>query len=198
MKEMKVEITFKLPVLGSLPNDESAYSDYVAVKAPTATTFEDEIESACSDEYEGRGITVFPKLMDGTPFLYDYQVKGFFKSACFAMRQISDESASKKIKAYKKKIDLLVFVNERKIPLIFDGEIELKSRSLRAQTMQGERITIATSEMVPEGTTCQFTVRVLDDDMMDAVREWLDYGQYNGIGCWRNSGMGKFEWREMK
>lgn len=197
MKEMKVEITFQLPVLGSSPANEDCYADFVAVKAPTAATFEDELEAACTDEYEGRGMTVFPKLKDGTPFLYDYQIKGFFKSACFAMRQISDAKFSPKIKAYKKKIDLLVFVDERKIPLVFDGDIELKSRSLRAQTMQGERITIATSEMVPEGAKCCFTVRVLEDSLMDAVREWLDYGKYNGIGCWRNSGMGKFEWEEI-
>lgn len=198
MKEMRVELTFQLPVLGSLPSDPTAYSDYIAVKAPTPMTFEDELDAACSDDGESRGITVFPKLEDGTPFLYDYQIRGFFKSACYAMRQISDAKFSKKLTAYKKKIDLLVFIDERKIPLIFDGDIELKSRSLRAQTMQGERITIATSEMVPEGTRCYFTVRVLEDSLMDAVREWLDYGRYNGIGCWRNSGMGKFTWREMK
>lgn len=198
MKEMKVEITFRLPVLGSSPANEDCYADYVAVKAPTGLTFEDELEAACIGENDSRGLTVFPKLKDGTPFLYDYQIKGFFKSACYAMRQVSDESFSKKLKAYKKKIDLLVFVEDRKNPLIFDGEIELKSRSLRAMTMQGERISIATSEMVPEGTTCCFTVLVLDDSLMDAVKEWLDYGQYNGIGCWRNSGMGKFEWREIK
>ena len=208
MKEMHVEITFEMPVLGSLPADESAFRDFIAVKAPEPALDDLEVEadalrlSTMAEDTEPRGLTIFPKLDNGRPFLYDYQIKGFFKAAAATLRRIpvgpdSGNIATAKIRAYKKIIDTLVFVYDREIPLEFDGEIALKSRSLRAMTMQGERISIATSEMVPAGTKCRFTVRCLDGSHMDAVKEWLDYGIYNGIGCWRNSGMGRFAWKEV-
>lgn len=210
MKTMTVEITFKKPILGSLPSDETVFQDFIAVKAPVPT--EDELEAIknapimatdteCVAE-PSRGFTIFPKTADGNPFIYDYQVKGFFKSACSALRRIpaSEDEGNKatlKIKAHKKIIDTLIFIEEREITLRFDGDIALKSRSLRAQTPQGERISIATSEMLPAGTTATFTIQCLDGSLLDAVREWLDYGRFNGIGCWRNSGMGQFAWREV-
>jgi hypothetical protein len=32
---------------------------------------------------------------------------------------------------------------------------------------------------------------------MNAVKEWLDYGELRGLGQWRNSGKGKFKWEEI-
>ena len=209
MKTMTIEITFKKPLLGSLPSDETVFQDFIAVKAPIPTDVDfsqgELMAIKVSDDLEAepsRGFTIFPKTADGQPFLYDYQIKGFFKSACSALRRIpasEDESnkATLKIKAHKKIIDTLIFIEEREIPLKFDGDIALKSRSLRAQTAQGERISIATSEMLPVGTTATFTIQCLDGSLMYAVKEWLDYGRFNGIGCWRNSGMGQFTWREV-
>ena len=107
-------------------------------------------------------------------------------------------SASSKIKAYKKEIDGLIFVKEREIPIIFDGEIESCQRPLRAQTAQGERVALANSETVPAGSTIEFTIQLMCDTHEKAVREWLDYGVFRGIGQWRNSGKGKFEWSEVE
>ena len=39
---------------------------------------------------------------------------------------------------------------------------------------------------------------LLDDGLEPALREWLDYGRRRGIGQWRNSGKGSFEWRERR
>jgi hypothetical protein len=36
------------------------------------------------------------------------------------------------------------------------------------------------------------------DDLLDTVREWLDYGQYNGLGQWRNASYGSFTWEEVE
>ena len=106
---------------------------------------------------------------------------------------------AKKLAAYKKKIDLLVFVNERKIPFVLPEGTTLSDcqRPLRAQTAQGERISLADSETVPAGSTVEFTIRVLDDSLMKYVIDWLDYGRYNGIGQWRNSGKGRYTWTEI-
>ena len=66
-----------------------------------------------------------------------------------------------------------------------------------AQTAQGERISLANSETIPAGATIEFTVQCLVDGDMDAVVEWLNYGKLRGMGQWRNSGKGRFNWEEV-
>ena len=75
---------------------------------------------------------------------------------------------------------------------MFDGEIGVCERPLRAQTAQGERVALAMSEEVPTGATAEFDVLCMSDEHTAAVREWLDYGQWRGLGQWRNSGKGSF------
>ena len=104
---------------------------------------------------------------------------------------------SEKIKAYKKQIDGLIFIKERKIPLEFEGEMGTCQRPLRGQTAQGERIALACSETVPAGATCEFTVICFCESDEALVKEWLDYGQYHGMLQWRNSGKGRFIWEEI-
>ena len=53
------------------------------------------------------------------------------------------------------------------------------------------------SEEIPAGATCEFRVVCLCDDHEKAVREWLDYGRFSGIGQWRNSGKGRMVWDEL-
>ena len=112
------------------------------------------------------------------------------------MRTIKDTKSSK-IKAYKKKVDLGIFVKDRENIIENYSEVSECQRPLRCSTMQGERISIAISEEIPAGATCEFTVQCLDDNDIDLVKEWLDYGQFNGLGQWRNSGHGKFSWEEL-
>lgn len=38
--------------------------------------------------------------------------------------------------------------------------------------------------------------RNIKETAEDTVREELDYGRLRGIGQWRNSGKGRFEWEE--
>ena len=144
-----------------------------------------------------KGKTVFAKGADGKPFLYDYQIKGFFKGACGALRKVKG-TASEKIKAYKKDIDTVIFVFPRHIE--FEGVEEVKEcqRPLRVQTPQGERVSLAISEEIPGGASIKFRIECLSDDHEIAVREWLDYGKYSGIGQWRNSGKGRFVWEEIE
>lgn len=99
---------------------------------------------------------------------------------------------SGRITAYKKVIDGLIFVQPRMIPLVVNGEMEECQRPLRAQTAQGERVSLANSEQIPAGSTCEFDVLLMDESHEAAVREWLDYGGLRGIGQWRNSGKGRF------
>lgn len=158
---------------------------------------EDEVAALGADAVAEKSMTVFPRLDDGTPFLYDYQIKGFFKDTCGGLRKVKG-TASEKIKAYKKEIDKLIFPEPRTIPLMFTGSVGECQRPLRAQTAQGERVSLAMSEEIPAGATCEFTVVCLLDDHEKAVREWLDYGRFSGIGQWRNSGKGRFRWEEIE
>lgn len=201
MKDIRVRITLTDEMLGTMAADKNIHREYIASKAPDALSIEEEIAAIGEEEYAEKQMTVFPRLENGTPFMWDYQIRGFFKDACAALQRCKGEDIAKNscsMKAYKKIIDGCIFVSPRKIPLTFTGEIGICQRPLRGQTAQGERIALASSETVPEGTTAEFTIRCLSDAHMPAVREWLDYGQYKGLLQWRNSGKGRFEWEEIE
>ena len=195
MKRMKVEVTLIEDILGTLPGDPQVYQSWIASKCPDPDLAEEEVELIAEQEF-AKGITVFVRNHEGKPCLYDYLIKGFFKNACNAMRD-ADDSLSKKLTAYKKKIDNLVFVSPRLIDIDFDGKIEFCERPLRASTAQGERVAISCSESIKAGAKIVFEIEVLKDDMMNYVIEWLDYGKYNGLGQWHNSGKGRFTWRDI-
>lgn len=188
MKTMKVRMTS--------PANENVYRDFIATKAPDASTIEDEVAALGVDGVAQKGMTVFPRLDDGTPFLYDYQIKGFFKDTCGGLRRVKGTKSSG-LKAYKQVIDKLIFPEPRTIPILFEGEMGVCQRPLRAQTMQGERVSLASSEEIPAGATIEFDIVMLDDDSEGLVREWLNYGKYSGIGQWRNSGRGRYLWEEL-
>ena len=195
MKSMKVKLTFVEPVLGTSPANEDIYREFIASKAPVdeRINIEDEVAALGVDEVVEKGMTIFPKLDDGTPFVYDYQLKGFFKGAASALRQIPG-SRSSKVKAYKKKVDQLIFVTPRQIPVLLSGPTDTCQRPLRASTPQGERVSLAMSEEIPAGSALEFSVVMLNDDDEKLVREWLNYGVLHGFGQWRNSGKGRFTW----
>lgn len=197
MKEIKVKLTFTESILGTSPANEEIYREFIGSKAEDAATIEDEVAALGAEAVADKGMTVFPRLDDGTPFFYDYQIKGFFKDTCGGLRKVKG-TKSEKIKAYKKEIDKLIFPAPRTIPILFDGEAGECQRPLRAQTAQGERVSLAISEEIPAGATCAFTIVCLCDEHADVVREWLDYGKFSGIGQWRNSGHGRFDWEEIE
>lgn len=203
-KVMRVEITFIDDVLGTASSDPAIHEKFVASKAPDAKSMEEEVEALGTEAVVEKGKTVFPRDEEGNPVLWNYQIKGFFKSACSALRQIPG-TESKKLKAYKKQIDLRIFVyadvNDkagRMIPIEYDGVIDSCQRPLRASTPQGERVAIADSEMIHAGAKAEFDIELLNPEDEKIVKEWLDYGQYNGLNQWRNSGKGAFTWKEVK
>src|SRR3990167_2671062 len=189
---MKVRVTFTESLLGTASADPEIHREFIASKSPNAETIEQEVEAVGVDGVVAKSMTVFPRE-DGKPFVYDYQIKGFFKDACGMLSRVPD-SNSKKLKAYKKVIDGLIFVGPRKILLELPdgGKIESCQRPLRAQTAQGERIALANSESAPAGTTLEFEITALDKSLDSVIKEWLEYGKLRGFGQWRNSGRGRF------
>lgn len=194
---MTVKLTFTEDVLGTANSNPDIHREYIASKAPDAPTTAEEVEALGVDQVIEKAMTIFPKNEDGIPFLYDYQIKGMFKDAAGMLTRVPG-TESKKIKAYKKVIDGVIFVEPRKIPFELSGPIGNCQRPLRASTPQGDRVALADSESVPAGSTITFTIILLSKEHKDAVKEWLDYGALRGIGQWRNSGKGRFTWEEIK
>ena len=204
--ELKVRLTFFEEVLGTASNNPEIHDEFIASKAPDSPTKneqrKEEIEALGVGEVVEKSMTIFPRMVvDGNsvPFVYDYQIKGFFKDSCKSLRGVKD-TLSSKLTAYQKEIDGKVFIKERKIPFQNFGRVGECQRPLRGQTAQGERNALAHSETVQEGSFIEFTVMVLEAkkcDLLEIVKEWLDYGQLRGLGQWRNSGKGRFTWEEV-
>lgn len=190
MKKIHVKVTTTESMLGSAPNNKELMESYIASKAPDAMSMAEEIEAVGAEEVLEKSMTVFPRH-EGKPILYDYQIKGFFKDSCGALRKVKEKKSSK-IKAYKKEIDGCIFVSPRHIEIRFEGEMGNCQRPLRASTPLGERIALANSEEIPAGAVLEFDVTCLVDEHMELVKEWLEYGQLRGLGQWRNSGKGRF------
>ena len=202
MKTLEVKITFTEGILGTSPNDEDIYRNYIIEKGKAAGAKIDEIDEQEEvdalplDEEIEKGMTVFARNEDGKPCLYDYQIKGFFKDTCSMLKKVSG-SKSSGLRAHKKEIDGLIFVNPRMIELQ-DAELTVCQRPLRAQTAMGERVALAMSEEIKAGAWMEVEITCMVDSQIDLVREWLDYGKFRGIGQWRNSGKGRFEWQELR
>ncbi|MGX8703149.1 MAG: hypothetical protein ACSW8H_01720 [bacterium] len=206
MENINVKITFLEGPLGTSPNDEDVYRNFIGSKAPDAESLEEEVAALGVDAVAEKGMTVFPRDAHGNPIFWDYQIKGFMKDTCGMLSRVGGKgedgkkkavNESSKMKAYKKIIDGLIFVSPRQIPIQMNGDMGVCQRPLRAQTMQGERVTLAMSEACPAFSTISFTVSCLSAEHAAAVREWLNYGFLRGLGQWRNSGRGKFVWDEL-
>ncbi len=195
--EYEVKLTLTRSILGTVPKNKEVYAQYIATKA--ALTDEEvakELENI--ENIEESGWTGF-LTQDGKPYLPAYMIKGFFKAACGTMRRVKGAGSSK-IRAYKKIIDGQVFVEPDELFLTLpEGEVMgISERPLRASTAQGERVTLARSDTCPAGTTLQFKIAILGNDVTEELlHEWLDYGKLRGLGQWRNSGRGSFEYEMM-
>lgn len=198
----------------SAVDPETAQEEYAAL---CKTLSEDEALAALVE----KGTTFFPKE-DGKPFFWDYQIRGAIKDSWGLLRRCEGTFASS-LTAYKKVVDGLVFVKPRKIFIQMPegGTFGICERPLRVSTSKGEMTALARGETIPEGAVIKFTIEhfemkgeaprpvmrkgkpVLDENgkpkmteslIGNAIEEWLDYGTMRGLGQWRNSGKGVFEY----
>lgn len=201
---MNIELTFTEPLLGTWAGDPKLASEFIAARNPNGPAADEQEVIEGLDEQLHKASTVFARDEQGRAFIWDYQVKGFFKEACqamigtgaFAKEELKKVSLTSYLR--KRTIDQQLFVTPRRIPLILpDGikKLEFCERPLRAETMRGERIALARSEMAPAGTRAVIDIIVMNPKLGDFVTKWLDYGRLTGMGQWRNSGMGRFEWK---
>jgi len=221
-KQYRVRCTFHEPVLGTAPKNKEVYAKYIQSKAldlvqktevagvdagaqaalaTTAEEIDEEVNTVpTAEDIENKGWTGFHED-EGGVFLYNYVIKGFCKEAASTMNRLP-ETETKKIKAFLKTIDALLFVKPRRIHILFndkpifsddkDGPIVPLERALRVKTPQGERVTLARSDTVPEGSTIEFEILCLGVVSTAILEEWLNYGMWRGLGQWRNAEYGAF------
>lgn len=189
---LKVKITFTEDLLGTAPNTAEIYRDFIGAKGPEGVTRDDEIEMYGAEEVTSKGTTIFQRTGDDKPYMFDYQWRGFFKEKISFLKKI-EASKCAKLKAFKKEMDGLIFIADRKNVIEPSGPITLLQRPLRASTAQGERVSLACSECIPAGSTTEITILGMLDSYYEPIKECLKYGRLSGTGQWRGSGgMGRF------
>lgn len=114
-ERIDVRLTLLEEALGMTPGDPEIYGNWIASKAPEPEVGEEEVGVIEGMDAVEDATTCFPRTEDGVPFCWDYQIKGFFKDACSALRRVPGTRSSK-LTAFKKVIDGTVFVEQRRIP----------------------------------------------------------------------------------
>jgi hypothetical protein len=210
-KGMFVQATLIEPLLGSASGSPDIHREFIASKAPDAQSLEEEVAAIGAEKVIEKTMTVFPRNEKGQPIIWDYQIRGHFKGAAAACAMLEGTLSRKAFLNTKEKVskagiqktvDRTIFVFPRQIIIhLPKGEkIGHLSRPLRGQTAQGERVSIANSEMIPAGSTFDFEVRgplkrPLEDSLHDLVVEWLNYAEDGGFLQWRNGGFGRFKYK---
>ncbi|MBO7686730.1 MAG: hypothetical protein J6V72_10110 [Kiritimatiellae bacterium] len=102
MKNLKIKITLTEPMLGTKSANEELFTKFIAAKRPEGEAADEmEAEARLNQECDDRekSMTCFHRTDDGAPMLWDYQIKGFFKDACGALRSVP-KTKSSALKAY--------------------------------------------------------------------------------------------------
>lgn len=200
---MKVRIKTYEPMLGMSSANPEVHREFIASKSCDAKRIKEEMESLPAEDLIEKSMTVFPRDENGNAFLWDYQVRGFFKEAFTALFDYcipKMELPSKKLLSRytcKGVVDAAIKVSPRKIVLCPASELTLCTRPLRAETQKGARIALATSEQTPAVLEFDIEIQCLHQALEPIVCLALDMGTQRGLGGWRNSGKGSFTWEEV-
>jgi hypothetical protein len=197
------DITLVEPILGSQPSSQAVYREMIAARAPEPDE-EGREEEAMLPPEETR-TTVFLRDAAGHACLMDYQVMGFLKEAGNTLKELFEAATpggkpKKKpgITALRSKLQNFVSVYPRIISLgkAPDGYYE---RPLQAMTMKGPRVCMARSEIIDPGVTIRIKIGLLPHPEVtwDLLEQLLEYGQFKGLGQFRNGGYGRFSFRRI-
>jgi hypothetical protein len=213
MKTYKANIRLRFiePLLATMTGNPQVFEDYKRELAPDEVKANEEaaVIEALSQQIE-KASTVFARDDKGL-FLWDYNIKGMLKENIGILCELG-QAGSLTRWTYKKAVDNTVFVAPRRLYLMRNGAVLIKpdgdvQRPLRADTLQGERVALARSEMCEAGTTVSFELTIflsenakskyasINEELIGAA---LDYGRVKGIGQWRNASWGRFEWEQIE
>lgn len=185
--EYDVIITLLEDLLGTIPKSKELYDRFIKSKCPETAGAEEDGDKYVED-LEEAGWTGFYSDEKGL-FVFDYYIKGFVKNAGNILKKQFE------ITALKSKITDFLFIHPRKIYLGFTEPTGVLERPIRVMTMQGPRVALIRSDIVPAGTEISFQIQLLKhpDLKIEVVRELFNYGLLQGLGQWRNGGYGRFE-----
>lgn len=185
-------IEFLEPVLGTAPKDRELYESYIIERAKKeGVEVDEEEELATIEDLAQRGWTGFHSDNTGL-FLYDYQIRGYFKEAGSATKHIHG------VKNVNTKVDRWLFVRPRRIYFTRNGTVikqpeSVLERPIRAMTMRGPRTSLVRSDSIQAGAQLICTLDVINDEISEKfLRTCLDYGSMSGMGQWRTGGYGRF------
>lgn len=203
--DAKIKITVTEPLLGTQTKSKELMEGYLKEKkemlfkkhkieknTSDEIISETELDSSL-EEKEKKAWTGFMQE-DGKSYVLDYWVQGFFKNA------IQTLAKELNFKQGRSKFDKFLFVFPRKI--FIKGQLSPTplERPLRVMTMQGPRVSLAKSDYFKVGASLVFTLKApfACDITKELLFKLLDYGQYSGLGQFRNGGYGRFTWEELK
>ena len=161
--------------------------------------------------------TIFPKDENGKAYIFPNWVQGYLKSSGEALARVGykiegkekkDENFFASISNTARQINQTCGVQESRIIPSHDivrepdGSPELLHRILKTD-MMGKTITRpVASEMLPEGTKIEFTLKILSGPKIQMSKEVLEvlfeYGELRGFGQWRNADYGRFRVESIK
>ena len=75
MKTTRFRLTLTEEMLGSACGNPDVHKEFIASKSADAAKMEEELAALPAADLEGKSKTVFYRDDDGTPMLFDYQVK---------------------------------------------------------------------------------------------------------------------------
>lgn len=208
MVTVRARLHFIEEVLGTASANKEIHSEFIASKAPDAMKREQEIAAIGVEAATEKAMTIFPRNEKGEKIFWGYQIKGYLKASQKTLNMLNGKGDKFYLPSYKSKLDNLVFVKattdswkhkESGIVIHEPEGVEAHDceRSLRAETAQGPRTTLAHSETCPAGSYFDIDIMSLDDKLENNIVEWLNMGMLYGIGQWRNSGKGRFLWEEI-
>ena len=212
-KEIKrIKITLTESMLGTVPKNKEVYAAHIVTKAKEIAKRKEEdeeeyIENLAAEELETvedveeKGWTGFHRDDKGI-FIFNYMLKGFAKAATEVAQEIG--MIKPKIVAYKKWLDLLLFIEPRKLRFTDgngtiitepDGCLE---RPLRTMSRLGPRVTVTRSDLINEGRCLEFDLIMLPNSKgveWENMKHSFYYGKMVGLGQWRGSGgWGRFDY----
>jgi hypothetical protein len=196
--------------LGSQPCDPEIREKFLIEKARKAGSLDanvSENEDLPTNIEDDKQLTVFMRdnRNSGQLYISSYVIKGFMKEALKALSYQTASPSGLPLKNPAGKIDNLVFINPNKLllsrqsgdPVITpDGIFQ---RPLRAETMQGPRVSLSASEYLDDWSL-DFEILLVSNNGTKASSgiSWrhieiaLNYGRFKGLGQWRNAGNGSF------
>ena len=203
---MKIKITFLEDMLATCPKNEEVLTKYIGEKA-TKENLMEEVETLSNQEkfenLDEKGTTVFMRDENGELFIWNYMCKGFLKNAGDVIRRSKPEKSlgakGTKWGAIKGKVDDFIKIYPRKIKLGCKKEDGICERSLRAMTAQGARVGLARSQYINAGKSIEFEIKIYPGAPIteEMIAEMLNYGEWVGIGQWRNADHGSFKWEKL-